>query len=733
MKAARRELRRQQQTPAHDDIDHSHSYVTSPIPSSHVTKWLQEQQEIAQQKKPAAYERISVRYTPSKINVSMSSLIPEREEPALPVTSSIHRAQSDHYLMTDSETSELSRSPYNHFTISGSTSRLPDQLQSNLVQQDQLMFDSCATSSSQMPYRDLSLGLLCHPSDLDANSQSYPSLAREKLSMEVGYHTQLSSTGLSVSSVLDQLSRKGKKDEYRLQVSELQGLEVDEIQLEKQRMHLLFYRQQKEARDQELVEQHDTWSSKNQYENKNSADEEELLMDPNKLLQISKLRQNFESVKKIINEQRKRYRELHFTKEREEQSLNQAESRLNSQSCHFMSTLHAEDEARWHRDQRRRLKDMERYYSEKKEEVHRLEVKEREAKTKLKALELHASILKKQLHACEANLETSHDIPEKEWPNTRQFCVMSTDSITTGSSWVSSENVSIAKGITSVGLDSNIAEFHPTGLRNSPLGCYSDSSSPGPYVGRRYQKQQPEFHGSSELPTLIRNRESTRHYEQEEYLRMLKGEHCQGHHLSILEGMSLHFTEERTTGFKMDGNKPRVGSSDDQSESSENNLSESNHKQFGCSIDSSNVESSLSSSTPDVVPQVLAPLLKKPHFHQSFTSSDQQLFATQHYQPDVRPTTATGRLYYQIPQELHDQVLSRPKSHDNLLLESSDQISLPGGDREHASNRPRKAGGPHSYSRGRPDPPSNEERGRSYREKGLIPSGKYVQRQQTEL
>lgn len=754
MKAARRELRRQKQAPNRYELDyHPHSYIVSPVPhapNSHMAKWLQEQQEIAHQKKPSPYERISI---PSKVNLSMSSLIPEREEPSLPT---YNRVPSENYLLTDSDTSEIfksSRSPYSHHNvIDSAASRLVDPRTESefLNYQD---FDSSTDNNSQMPFKDLSTGLSCHPSDIEntPSSQTYPSLAREKLSMEVGYHTQLSSTGLSVSSVLDQLSRRGKRDEHGLQVSELQELEVDEIQLEKQRMQLLFYRQQKDAKDQashsSTVDQQEKWPSKS---HKNSDEnEEELLMDPNKLMKITKLRQSLDSIKKIMNDQRKRCRELHFAKEREEQILNQVETRLKSQSRHFMSVIHPESDARWQRDQKRRLKEMERQYAEKKEEVLRLEVKECEAKTKLKALEVYANDLKKQLQICEKNMETSRDVPEKEWPEvppTRQLRVMSTDSITTGSSWLSNEN--ITKDTISIESESNIPEFRSGADLNSPLGCYSDSSSPGPFVSRRYQRQ-PEFYGSSELPTLIRNSEvmpSSKYptsHEQEERLRMLKEEHS--HHLSSVDSISSRTPEEKTMQINQ---LKKEGCMLHTEDSSENYLSSTNHMKFtnqlGNSIDNSNIESSLSSSTPDVVPQILAPPITKssvPHLHQSFDTSTEFLKL---HQPNIRPTSATAYVdshpCCQIPPRSHDHILSRPKSHDNLF---SEQLGLPGGsnnyqfpDRENISNRPRKAikaGGPHSYSSGRPNPPSNEERGRGYRERGSTPSVKYVQRQQTEL
>lgn len=767
MKAARRELRRQQQTP-NRSYDQYQPHVISPVPQipTLMSKWLQEQREINQQK-PSGYQRISV---PHNIATSLSSLVPEREEPALPTLPSELMSDSsiNHYHVTTPSGTDISdnqrniRAPYSKLTLPSKqddTSHLRSRTDFTSFNEtgfakyhsnDPLSPDLSLANSSQTPYKDVS-SLSGHQSDLDT-SQAYPSLAREKLSMEVGYHTQLSSTGLSVSSVLDQLSRKGKKGDHGLQVSELQSLEVDEIQLEKQRMQLLFYRQQKEKKEQELsstLVEHQMPQQENvsmKWSTKEQEDEDELLMNPEKLLLIARVKQELDSVRRLMNDQRKRCRELQFAKEREEQSLSEAETRFKPQNRHFMPFMRPEDESRWQRDQKRKLKEWERLCSEKKEELHQIEVKEMQAKARLRALEQHASDLKKQLLICESKQVPSREVPEKDWTErSRPLRVMSTDSITTGSSWLSNENIS--KDTISIGSEYNIADYHVSGTRSPPLGCHSDSSSPGPF-STRWPPRLPELHGSTEIPTLMHNpdiahnikraeysevRESSMSHEQEERLRVLKEEH--NHHLSSLESIPSRSAKDKA--IQLHQLKKEVHYLHDIPDYQTTDLSlrqsSSAHSPMRPSVGSGGYdsrESSLSSSTPDVVPLMFTLPTKVPH--QQVTASSFTIDSLPNYQNTFQQSLLRSRS--------RDEISELRKQDEPLLDES-----LSGGhryqllDQDRANRKVPKTGGPHSYSRGRPEPPSNEERGRLYREKGSatsqnsLPGSSYVQRQQTEL
>ncbi|XP_019848684.1 PREDICTED: uncharacterized protein LOC105316712 [Amphimedon queenslandica] len=753
MKAARRELRRQQQTPSRQSYDYHHqqqlySPVVPQLPT-HMTKWLQEQREISQQR-PSGYHRSSM---PHGVSQSMSSLIhvPEQDEP--PVS---------HYRVTTPSGSDVSdnqsvpvRGLYGKMTTPTSSKQLLPGQQQQYQSRSRSEFmsgfndgsytdDLSNTSHSQTPFKELlSNSLSGQTSDVDT-SQSYPSLAREKLSMEVGYHTQLSSTGLSVSSVLDHLPKKGKKAGIGLQ---LQGLEVDEIELEKQRMQLLFYRQQKERKDQldpssapvddSQQSASDAWPAGNeqQYEGKGQGDEEDLLVEPEKLLQVAKIKQDLEYVKKMINEQRKRCRELQFAKERGEQSLNQAEARFKSQSRHFVPYMRHEDEMRWQRDQKRKLKEWERFSAEKKNELHHIEVKEIEAKTRLRALEQHASDLKKQLATCEIS---SRDIPERDWGdrsnnNTRPIRVTSTESITTGSSWVSSEN--IPRDTTSIGSDIPEFQFGPI-IRGSSLDCHSDSSSPKPFQPQ-WHPRHPELHGSCESPTLMHNSDVAFNTkipkarvssEQEERVRLLIEEHT--HHLSSLENIPSRSAKDKDIQVhhlkqevrRLQDTPVYIGGG-------------------GGMGGYDSRESSLSSSTPDVVPVMYAPPLTarllsndtKSDHHRPSSSSSVPNYSRPSFQQSLLKSRSRDELSRDIPEKQHRHI---EQQHSGGLLGGGDlQQRYQYPEQDSRSNRKvPKSGGPHSYSRGRPEPPSSDDRSNRVRLSGTPQlTTRYVQRQQTDL
>lgn len=738
MKAARREMRRQQQTPNRQSFDYHHQQqVYSPlVPQlpTHMTKWLQEQREISQQK-PPGYHRTSV---PHSMTHSMSSLIPEHDESEL---------NAGHYRVTTPSGSDISdnqknvRGPYGKVTASsrqsmGGQQQYPSRSRTDFIgsfNDGTDASDLSMASHSQAPYKDTSSSILYQTSEVDS-SQSYPSLAREKLSMEVGYHTQLSSTGLSVSSVLDQLPRKGKKGDSGLQLSELQGLEVDELQLEKQRMQLLFYRQQKEKQEHQessgaindSQQSSDVWLPSNEQV---PDDEDDLLMDPEKVLQVTKLKQDLESVKKLINDQRKRCRELQFAKERGEQSLHQAESRFKSQNRPFMPFMRPEDEMRWQRDQKRKLKEWERFNAEKKDELHQIEVKEIETKARLRALEQHASELKKQLAACESQI-SSRDIPERDWgdkSSTNQpLRVMSIESITTGSSWLSSDN--IPRDTTSVGSD--IPEFQfSSAARGSSLDCHSDSSSPKPFQPQ-WHPMQPEYHGSSEIPTLMHNPDvpynlkmplvcrTSGSHEQNERVRLLKEEH--NHHLSSLENIPSRTAKEREIQVHQLKQEVR-------------RLQESPSYYNSGGYDSR--ESSLSSSTPDVVPVLYVPpintriTLKEKSDHRPLSSSSIPSYSKSLHQQSLLKSRSRDELSRDVPEKQHMEHSGLPGGGD---MQQRYQYT----EQDSRSNRKLpKSGGPHSYSRGRPEPPNSDERGNRIRGVSSTPqfTTRYVQRQQTEL
>ena len=616
---------------------HDPHIISSPPPSvhnhtdSHMAKWLLEQQDRVHPKS-TDYSRVTI----PKPSQSLSSLIPEREEKSSPTErrrDSIERGNLDRYITstpTGSDTSDsIIHTPIRHhyvnFNILGSPSRLHDPLSSKLQDSgypsklqesgypsklqdsgypsklqdsgypsklqdsgypgitDHLHSDSSYLNSGQLPYKDVSTSLSCQPSGSDTNgSQAYPSLMMEKLSMEVGCHTQsnLSSTGMSVTSVLEHLSRKGKS--HGLNQSELKNLDVDELQLEKQRMHLLFYEQRKEAETKGVLALEkqppmDATTKVNEWVSIKSekdvrlmeeGDESEMI-DHEKFMQVTKLQQKLDSLRKLISDQRKRNRETQFAKERVKQSLLEDERKFKSQNArNFKPFMKQEDESRWQRDQRRRLKDWDKVKAEQTEELHQFEVKEHEGRTRLKALEQHAGELKKQLQACESSgkprgnssSRMMQDIPERDWTDSsRPPRVMSTESITTASSLVSSENPDVARDLISLGSDSNlpgITDYSILGARSSPSGNRSDSSSPIPSYSRSYYP--PEMHGSIEIPTFLRNQELAKNgklplsrgssADQDKRLRMLKEE--RNLYIGSLNNITNKSVEDKALQFR---------------------------------------------------------------------------------------------------------------------------------------------------------------------------------------
>ena len=396
---------------------------------------------------------------------------------------------------------------------------------------DQLTSDSSFyQGGSQLPYKDVN-SVSGQPLGTQSLQSFGPSYHMDKLRMQVACHTQLTPGGeLPVVTLLEQLEvRRGKGEAGGLHPSELKQLDMDEIGLLKQRMKLLFYEQEKARKERETAAQveggqlpgkvghRSAWKTEmgelveevkamEDDEEKVEEEEEESMVDPDKFLQLTKLRSNLESLRKLISDQKKRCREIHFAREREEQSLRQAEAKFRAQnSRQFMPFVRPEDEARWQRDQRRRLKEWERIQLEKTRRLQQIDIEEHHARSKQKAYEQHYSEIKKQLQALETSVSPSlsrpragkhhvlgmtpklpsHELPERDWMGSAQPPrVMSTDSVNTSSTWFGTSNQNAGKGIPdSYGSESNIAVMggdtsSTSNLLLSPSGRHSDASSP---------------------------------------------------------------------------------------------------------------------------------------------------------------------------------------------------------------------------------------------------------------
>ncbi len=616
-------------------------------------RWIQEQRD---------HSHYTIRHMDhlrqAKPSQSLNSLIPEKDEtPSRPFdrrgSATTTRNIFDSRLTTTPSGSDLSDTASQHghsyqggkFSMLGTSSKLHDPLSASkssyadfsaYLSRHRLSVDSQLPSGSDMP---ASLSVQMSESSDPNGSQAYPSLMLEKLSMEVGCHTQsnISSTGITVTSVLEQLAQKSRKakETSGLKKNELKDLDVNELELEKQRMKFLFYEQRKESKDRESLPDSldkqapmDSNAKVSEWVNKDqdiATEEEELLMDPEKLLQITNLQGKLESLKKMVSEQRKKNRETQFAKERVKQSL-QEEEKKSQQARSVRSFMKVEDQARWQKDQKKRMKEWEKLKREKTNDLQRYECKEREGRSRLKALEQHLGEVKKQLQACEGSTisrplsaATSEfgssklldDIPERDWmSSSRPPRIMSTDSITTESSLMSGDNPDIPKDLISLDSDISIPDFNISAARNgnSPYGNRSNSSSPIGHVSSSYKSRYPDFHGSMEMRPMFGHKiPLTRGYsaDQDKRLRILKQEHL--HHISSMDNIPAYSNEDRTVQL----NQVRQEAMHNLDERPVLEIpaqpwskSSTNVSHYKGSIDSSNVESSLS-NTPDVIPEFL--------------------------------------------------------------------------------------------------------------------------------
>lgn len=700
IKAQRRQLREQQNDMAafptsrgpnmpHYHQQHTFDYHLPPssIPSgynqTHTARWIQEQRDHGLHK-PARptqslnsllaekedYTRHSeagsrgVLYTDS----SVTSTPPGSDISDLPTGSQLGGGGGQHSYSRKSSY----ESKHGRLSTVSNTSKLHDPLSSTKSNYSDYSYpsmgaglrrpsvDSEYSNGVDMP---TSLSVQMSESSDPNGSQAYPSLMMEKLSMEVGCHTQnnSSSAGLSVTNVLEQLRQKSResKEEGGLKRNEIKGLDVDEIELEKQRMKFLFYEQAKEraCTDQEGIKAldkqppMDSNAKVSQWVNKEQdmiVEDEDILLqvDPEKLLQITNLQGKLDSLKKMVNDQRKKNREIQFAKERVKQSLQEEERKVQqAQGRNVKAFMKSEDQLKWQKDQKKRLKEWEKVKRDKAGELQHYECKEREGRSRLKAQEQYLGEIKKQLHACKGSIASrlssatdefgssklGEDIPERDWTSgTRPPRIMSIDSITTDSSILSSENPEMLKDSMSLGSDLSIPSFSEYGItpaRNSPFSNRSDSSSPVgqiPSGNRSRYMYNPEIHGSMEMRPYQHGGSGklplTRgcSADQDKRLRMLKEEHHM--HISSMDNIPAYAREGRLQQLNQLRHEaihnidPCTDSPSLDKNSYQHQWSKSstNVFQYQGSIDNSNVESSLS-NTPDVVPEFL---VNKP-LHQS--------------------------------------------------------------------------------------------------------------------
>ena len=247
--------------------------------------------------------------------------------------------------------------------------------------------------SSQMTVE--SQQMLTPYSQQQTPSQQQQQQHLDKLSMDVMLHTQLSGTSMQggITSIIPKFNQsktaKTMDGKPHLERADLKELEMDEIDLEKQRIQLMLYEQQKQERENtKVVEVADTRSEP--VEVMEGVEKEE------HCLSTEQLRQELESLDQIVSDQKKKYREIKMAREREEQNLKQAEKEL------FMECVNPNDQHQWHIEQKRRLREIEKLKSKQNERLQQIQYNEHRAKNKLKAIEAQAAVIRQQLQKAEA-------------------------------------------------------------------------------------------------------------------------------------------------------------------------------------------------------------------------------------------------------------------------------------------------------------------------------------------
>ena len=248
--------------------------------------------------------------------------------------------------------------------------------------------------SSQMTLE--SQQMLTPYSQQQTPSQQQQQQHLDKLSMDVMLHTQLSGTSIQggITSLIPKFNPtknvKTSQGKSHLDRADLKELEMDEIDLEKQRIQLMFYEQQKQVKENEEQEEAASCHKTEPLEVLEGAEKEE------QCLSTEHLKQELESLDQIVSDQKKKYREIKMAREREEQNLKQAERDL------FTECVNPNDQHHWQAEQKRRLREFEKLKSEQNERLQQIQYNEHRARHKLKAFEAQAAEIRQQLQAAQS-------------------------------------------------------------------------------------------------------------------------------------------------------------------------------------------------------------------------------------------------------------------------------------------------------------------------------------------
>ena len=315
-------------------------------------------------------------------------------------------------IVPDSHTTSEAPSKFSEYTGAEVDSQPPSASVSRVPTSTGPYKDGFSPLSSQMTAESQQM---LTPFSQQQTSSQHQQQHLDKLSMDVMQHTQLSGTSFQgITSLIPRLSSKqqngSKAGEPHLDHKGLKEFEMDDIALEKQRIQLMFYEQQ---RQKEQLEKNQL-AQNAKTDAQPSNDETESIEDHDQPLPTAQLRQELESLEEMVSVQRKKYREVKFSREREELKLKNIEMQFREQELSSGTfVLNPNDQKRWQTDQKRMFRELERVKNEQNETIQRIQYSERRAKTKLKAYEAQASEIRQQLQSITQNIPS----PKAPSPN----------------------------------------------------------------------------------------------------------------------------------------------------------------------------------------------------------------------------------------------------------------------------------------------------------------------------
>lgn len=322
-----------------------------------------------------------------------------------------------------------------------------------------------APPASRLSYKDaFSMGSsVCNSSSQQMSNSLTPygpSQQMDKLSTDVMYHTPQSGASLSgISSIMPRLlhGRGGKPYLGRIHLKELDG---DEIDLEKQRIKLMFYEKKKEDRElrEEEEEQHEEGGSSQAQDAPSASDSRkaypnspppQTTTNPSTAHQFDiptsleeghsngysafsdtetqptdpkLLIQELQALEHAVSELRHRSKELNVAREREYRDLKRAE--VEFQEREFREPEDggvagggggssssagggSGQRERWQKEQKKRFRHLERYRAAQTDKMQKMDTEERWIAAKLKEYEYRIYELRQQLEAGGSHLSSS--------------------------------------------------------------------------------------------------------------------------------------------------------------------------------------------------------------------------------------------------------------------------------------------------------------------------------------